>query len=219
MWDELWADLNKSPRGKGKNKIFGSLVAKYAEPHRRYHNITHISQCLYTLDMVYTTGLIHKFDDYVHARLAIWFHDAIYRMDGNDSNELESYWYAVDCIGVKYVNENLLRDTILATNHKTDLKSIQRIPRLVADIDISILGSPKPLYRAYSSAIRAEYEHIPDDVYISKRLEFLRRTLIRHENFGLYYNEIFHTLNDQTSENLTNEITELNELMARLYGK
>src|SRR4051794_38422637 len=62
--------------------IAEDLLRRYAEPHRRYHTGTHLSEVLGHVD-----ELAGEADDIEAVRLAAWFHDAVYAPLSGDNEE------------------------------------------------------------------------------------------------------------------------------------
>ena len=50
-----------------------ALLARYSEPHRRYHTLQHLAECFAAFDEI--ADLAEHPPD---VELALWFHDAIY---------------------------------------------------------------------------------------------------------------------------------------------
>jgi predicted metal-dependent HD superfamily phosphohydrolase len=67
------------------------LIARYGEPHRRYHTMIHVEDCLTQVRA--STDLTADQRDLLET--AIWFHDAIYDATRHD-NEAESARLAVE---------------------------------------------------------------------------------------------------------------------------
>ena len=63
--------------------LYQDLVARYREPHRRYHTLQHLEECFARFDELRALAE-HPRD----VELAIWFHDAIYdtRRSDNDAS-------------------------------------------------------------------------------------------------------------------------------------
>lgn len=45
-WQRLWRELGA---GSGDEAAFNRLIAAYSEPHRYYHTLQHLRECLATL--------------------------------------------------------------------------------------------------------------------------------------------------------------------------
>lgn len=56
------------------------LIARWSEPHRRYHTLEHLAQ---VLDGVDEFG--GHAEDLAAVRFAAWFHDAVYDSSGGNS--------------------------------------------------------------------------------------------------------------------------------------
>jgi predicted metal-dependent HD superfamily phosphohydrolase len=147
--------------------VFGELCARYAEPHRRYHNLEHIAACLAILD-----GVRERADDAWVVEGALWFHDAIYRL-GDAANERRSAELARERLaglGCGAERAHAVAQLVMATDHRTPPDTSDG--KLTADIDLAILGQPEGLYDRYAAAIRAEAA-LPEDEFGRRRAEFL----------------------------------------------
>ncbi|MFH2112659.1 MAG: N-methyl-D-aspartate receptor NMDAR2C subunit [Candidatus Bathyarchaeota archaeon] len=169
-WLELWNDQAKDTVLRD---IYSDLVKRYSEPHRHYHNLPHISRCLQELTEA-RSHAHHPFE----VELALWFHDAVYDPRRSD-NEEASAGYAMETLGKLTEKEILerIRSLILATKHTDPPRSDDE--RLIADIDLAILGSPAEEYREYEDGIRREYSWVPEDRFKAGRTEVLARFLER----------------------------------------
>ena len=72
-----------------KTALAHLLISKYSENHRAYHNLSHVHALLGQAE-----NFKNRFVDYEAARLAVWFHDAIYEPQ-SQTNEIESARLAV----------------------------------------------------------------------------------------------------------------------------
>ncbi|MFE3454781.1 hypothetical protein ACFXJ8_38250 [Nonomuraea sp. NPDC059194] len=75
-----WVALAGSSRAAGA--VGAELVARWAEPHRRYHTLDHLRAVLDAIDRLAPVA-----DDPDAVRLAAWFHDAVY--DGKAGSDEE----------------------------------------------------------------------------------------------------------------------------------
>ncbi|MFT5880247.1 MAG: putative metal-dependent HD superfamily phosphohydrolase [Moritella sp.] len=163
------------------------LLQHYQQPHRHYHNMSHIHACLIWFDKVKA-----QLQNPLAVELAIWFHDVIYDVRKSD-NELQSGYYAVTALTNLGVSASLIQqvyELILLTQHpnKPEPQSVDKQDQaLLLDIDLSVLGQSQNVYRVYEAAIRAEYQHVPSWLYkfARKRLlkSFLKQPVIYHSRY------------------------------------
>ncbi len=155
-----------------------AIVGRYNERKRHYHNLEHVTRLLALCDEL---EISHP-----DIMLAVIYHDIIYR-PGSLKNEEKSAAYARESLGRLGVNPDRVGqvcEMILATaNHL--LPQDNPLTQTFLDLDMSILGSPREEYQAYTNAVRKEYSWIPEFVFRKKRHLFLERVLA--EEF------IFHT--------------------------
>ena len=180
------------------------LIARYSEPHRRYHTMVHIEDCL--AQVAASTDM----DDDQRALMdaAIWFHDAIYDATRTD-NEAESAKLAADRLAAEgapqaFIDE-VVRLILLTAGHSVQADDVLGA-RLVS-IDLSILGAEPDRYDAYAAAIREEYAHVPEPLYRAGRAAILGRFL---ESEALFADPIWaERYETQARANLTREIAAL----------
>ena len=155
-----------------QEEMGAALLARYGEPHRRYHTAEHLAKVLRTID-----ELAGDHDLFL-VRLAAWFHDAVYVIPpGQLPNEEASARLA-------------LRELSRAGLEQEDLTQVARLVRLTAthqpgsrdpegellcDADLAILAAPPEEYADYVAAIRAEYARVPEPEFVAGRLEILTR--------------------------------------------
>ncbi len=146
---------------------FDVLAAAYSEPARAYHTAQHIDECLALLDCIATR--LQSPDD---VELAIWLHDVVYNPQAKD-NEAQSALLALQWFGdLTMARCNLLSQRILATQrhaptpHDSDGQAL-------LDIDLAILASTAERFAQYSAQVRFEYSFVPEDIYQTKRAEFM----------------------------------------------
>lgn len=156
------------------NALRDALLVRYAEPHRRYHTQQHLGECLDAFER-----------ERAHAQrpgevaMALWFHDAVYDLQAHD-NEAQSADWARDALITLGIDEGAaqrVHGLIMATKH--DAQPTDADARLLVDIDLSILGAPPERFAEYEQQIRAEYAHVPPDVFEPRRRLILARFLAR----------------------------------------
>jgi predicted metal-dependent HD superfamily phosphohydrolase len=169
--------------------LFDELAARYSEPQRRYHTLQHLDECFTRLD-----ELRADMCDAAAVELALWFHDAVYDVRRGD-NEARSADWAAACLadaGVPAVLIGKVQALIMATC-RHDAAGDPDTMALV-DADLAILGMAGARFLEYEAQIRAEYAHVPDPVFTSKRRDVLAHFLLRPaifatRTFALRYEE------------------------------
>ncbi len=176
--------MNRIGATCGIEEIFKILTDCYNEPHRAYHTMTHIRECLKLFD---TVSKIAKNPDHIEA--AIWFHDAVYDPKSHDNEEKSSElaYHSLTACGVSENIADNITNLVLSTSHNKMLSSEDE--KLIADIDLSILGNNQQKFDEYETQIRQEYHFVSDDVYRKGRSEILRSFIEREK---IYQTDIFH---------------------------
>jgi predicted metal-dependent HD superfamily phosphohydrolase len=159
--------------GAQSRDIGADLVARYNEPHRRYHTAEHLTVVLDHVD-----ELAESAADADTVRLAAWFHDAVYDPQRGDNEELSA---------VKA--ERRLADTDLAPEAVAEVARLVRLTKthapapddrngqVLCDADLSILAAEPTRYAWYASAVREEYAFVPDEYFRPARADILRSLL------------------------------------------
>ncbi|MDI5969579.1 hypothetical protein POF50_009545 [Streptomyces sp. SL13] len=162
------AGATADPAPYGEN-----LLARWAEPQRKYHTIDHLDAVLARVDEL--AG--HAADRDVVV-LAAWFHDAVYRPD-RSQNEERSAALAERALpeagladGVTAAVARLVR---LTTGH--DPAPGDRDGEVLCDADLAVLAGSPAAYAAYAAAVREEYAFVPEDVFRAGRADVLRQLL------------------------------------------
>ena len=83
-WNRAWRDLRLAAPDPA---VLEALVARWAEPHRRYHTLEHLRECLALFDE-HRAQARHPGE----VALAVWFHDAVYDTSRSEehTSELQS---------------------------------------------------------------------------------------------------------------------------------
>ncbi|WP_371528556.1 hypothetical protein [Streptomyces sp. NBC_01283] len=148
-----------------------NLLARWAEPQRRYHTTAHLTAVLDHIDV-----LEDHADDPELVRLAAWFHDAVYAPDRSENEERSAR-----------LAERALQEAGLAP---ADTAEVARLVRLtvshdpadgdhngeaLCDADLAILAAAPDAYAAYAAAVREEYSFVPDEDFRAGRAAVLRQ--------------------------------------------
>lgn len=150
------------------------LLQAYAEPQRRYHTPQHLAECLQLFDE--TRDLAAQ---PAEVEIALWFHDAVYDVTAGDNEARSADWAERElrAAGVDEARIARIRELILATRHATLPQGQDAC--LLVDIDLAILGAPRPRFEAYEAQVRAEYAWVPEPLFRRKRRDILQEFLAR----------------------------------------
>ena len=149
------------------------LLDRWGEPQRRYHTTAHLAQVLDHVD----TLAGHAADPDV-VRLAVWFHDAVYRPDRSENEERSAALAerALPEAGVPdAATAEVARLVRLTITH--DPADGDRDGEVLCDADLAILASAPREYAAYAAQVREEYGFVPDDLFRAGRADVLRHLL------------------------------------------
>jgi predicted metal-dependent HD superfamily phosphohydrolase len=183
-----WQTLAAAAGLRRSDDLGVALVAAYAEPHRRYHGLAHITFLLDEIDRrecyVADVSLL---------RLAAWFHDAIYDPLAKDNEERSAAWARRELVlrGTPHSRAEAVAALIVKTkSHHAGEASPDEA--LFLDMDFAILGADRAIYAAYSDNIHAEYAAIPEPAFRAGRVAFLEGVLAQGRMFRteLYESEL-----------------------------
>ncbi len=150
-----------------------NLLARWAEPHRRYHTTDHLAAVLRHVD-----DLAGAAADPDAVRLAAWFHDAVYRPDRSE-NEERSAALAERALpeagATRTLTDEVARLVRLTIGH--DPAPGDRNGEVLCDADLAVLGGTPQEYAEYAAAVREEYAFVPDEDFRAGRADVLRHLL------------------------------------------
>ncbi|MFF8466709.1 HD domain-containing protein [Streptomyces griseus] len=150
-----------------------NLLARWAEPQRRYHTTAHLAAVLDGVDT-----LAGHADDVHAVRLAAWFHDAVYRPDRTE-NEERSAALAERALAEAGVPEAVVAEVArlvrLTVTH--DPADGDRNGEALCDADLAVLAGDPREYGAYAARVREEYGFVPDGAFRDGRAAVLRHLL------------------------------------------
>jgi predicted metal-dependent HD superfamily phosphohydrolase len=158
------------------------LLARYAEPHRGYHDLAHLDEVLRRVDL-----LSAEADDATTTRLAAWFHDAVYDPAAAD-NEAASATLATRVLLSLRVDEDVVQHVgdlvrVTADHEPGD----DRDAAVLCDADLAVLAADSPRYSTYLDGVRTEYRHLGDADFTRGRARVLRSLLDRPAMFRTHY--------------------------------
>ena len=160
--------------GDGAGAVFDELEALYREPHRRYHTAGHIEHCLDRLDLA--AGCMDEPDA---VEMALWFHDAIYDVPGQENELRSAELFAARAAGrgSEHFRSKVHR-LIMATCH-LDRPPATLDESFMVDIDLSSFGLPWEEFLRDSRAVRAELPHLTDAEFHPRQRKFLESLVSR----------------------------------------
>jgi predicted metal-dependent HD superfamily phosphohydrolase len=177
---EAW--LRTTARVGARGDVAGNgaaLLARYADPSRHYHDLTHLDEVLRNVD---------ELADVAHApdvvRLAAWFHDAVYDPQASDNEDLSAR-LAEHMLADMRVDDAIVAEVarlvrLTATHDPADDDSDAAV---LCDADLAILAADDTRYAQYNAGVRAEYAHVPDDDFARGRSAVLRQLMAQPSLF------------------------------------
>lgn len=198
-WRRSWRELGQRAADEG---LFRCLVDCWSEPHRHYHTLQHLDECLDLFEKVRATAQRPG-----EIELALWFHDAFYDPKRDDNEERSAQW-ARDSVleaGLPAGIADRLHALVLATRHEAVPEDADA--QLLVDVDLAILGSDPARFDESDEQIRLEYAHVPEDKYRAGRRRVLGEFLARPR---LYSTDYFYSRYErQARENLSRTLARL----------
>ncbi|AZM53950.1 hypothetical protein DMA15_16360 [Streptomyces sp. WAC 01529] len=177
-----------------------NLLARWAEPQRRYHTTAHLTAVLDHIDV-----LEDHADDPELVRLAAWFHDAVYAPDRSQNEERSAR-----------LAERALPEAGLSDRQTSEVARLVRLTvthdpadgdhngETLCDADLAILAAAPDAYAAYAAAVREEYGFVPDEAFRAGRADVLRQLLALPRLFRTPYGAAHWEA--PARENLTTEL-------------
>ncbi|GAA0254148.1 hypothetical protein GCM10010492_63600 [Saccharothrix mutabilis subsp. mutabilis] len=161
LWDKAVQALG------GRPGTAGDLAARYAEPHRGYHNAAHALAV--TRDV--TALAAHRSpEEQAVLALAALAHDVVYAGRPGEDERDSAAWVRTR-LAEAGVDPAPVADLVLATiDHTAD----DDLTALLMDADLAVLGADPDAYERYRQAVRREYAHVPEDAWRVGRAQVLR---------------------------------------------
>lgn len=150
------------------------LLARWAEPLRRYHTAQHLHEMLEALDAVVAEHAPGRAPER-SLRLAAWFHDAVYegRPGADEDASARLAEQMLDGLVAAREVEEVARLVRLTAGHR--VPDDDERGEAFVDADLSILGAGEARYLEYSRQVRAEYHHVSAEDFRRGRLAVLEQ--------------------------------------------
>ncbi|PSK96479.1 putative metal-dependent HD superfamily phosphohydrolase [Murinocardiopsis flavida] len=177
------ADLSAAWRrlaGPAAAHVGAELLARWAEPHRRYHGQDHLRAVLAAVDLLSGSAA-----DPDTVRFAAWFHDAVYQGEPGADEEASALLAErlLPRCGIGAARTAAVARLVRATaRHAAD--PADRDAAVLFDADLAVLAGTGAEYAEYAAAVRAEYAHVADADFRVGRAAVLRSLLDRPALFG-----------------------------------
>jgi len=177
-WKATWQELGV-PIEPSLLSAFDELIARYSEPHRKYHTVRHLDECFAKLDDV------RPFAEHpAEVEVALWFHDAIYekRSAQNEAKSADLAAATVRNAGKPAECAKRVSELIMATCHAAVPQNIDA--KVLVDVDLSILGETPERFDEYERQVREEYSWVPEFMFKIERRKILKEVLARPAIFS-----------------------------------
>lgn len=174
LWSAWSSVAGESPASR---EIWTDLVARWSEPQRAYHDLSHLMFMLRFMD---DYGPVDDATAY-----AAWLHDAVYDPT-SQTNEADSAALAEPILAALDRPEltGRVRELVLLTaTHEPPDDDPQAA--LLLDADLAILGQDPAIYLRYVEAVRREYAHVSDEDFLRGRSQVLRSFADRERIYRL----------------------------------
>lgn len=170
-WHDAWDALGLR---RPEAAVLQQLLDGWAQPHRRYHTLQHLRECLALFDR-HRALAAHPGE----VALALWFHDAVYDTSRHDNEAASADWAVrvLRAVGAAQDVAARVRALVMATCHRGVPETADE--RLLVDIDLAILGAGEARFAEYEQQIRDEYGFVPEALFREKRREILLGFLAR----------------------------------------
>lgn len=200
----------------GHTALGEDLLARYEQPHRKYHTSVHLSEMLTALKTLYKR---HHTATPRAVLLAAWFHDAVYEANPGE-DEAASADLARTALTPLASTGSLTNREVTAIAHLIELTASHQLAdgieeytsgaltradaAFFLDADLAILAADSPRYTRYVAGVRAEYAHYAPDAFTRGRAAILQGFLNRT---AIYASDTAHLLWDAPARlNLRTEL-------------
>lgn len=187
-----------------------SLLEKWCEKRRHFHNVHHLASILQHLD-----DLASSCHDPELVRIAAWYHGIVFndsleavsrRLGGEDAKaSAEFAGHDLKQLGVPGDTVDRIQDLILKMTRGAKV-SDDVDAQVLRDAEFSILAAIPQEYREYRKAVRREYAHITERNYVIARINVVHRILSRPAIFVSPFGVPWES---QARQNLEGEMTRL----------
>jgi predicted metal-dependent HD superfamily phosphohydrolase len=164
-----------------RDPVVADLLARWSEPHRHYHDRSHLLAVLKGIDLLVRHG--EDCGRWTRSvKLAAWFHDAVYLGDPErpaGQDEEDSAVLAETTLSDLGLPDPEIEQTArlvrMTATHDPDPED--RPGAVLSDADLEVLGRGHGDYARYLAAVRRDYAHVPDGDFARGRAAVVRSLL------------------------------------------
>jgi predicted metal-dependent HD superfamily phosphohydrolase len=202
-WRRIWHELGAPAADEALRE---QLIARWSEPHRHYHTLQHLRECLENFDKVRSLA-----QRPAEIELALWFHDAFYDPARNDNEARSADWARASVLQAGLPPDMAARvhALVMATRH--DATPEDADAQLLVDVDLAILGADARRFDEYERQVRAEYAHVTDDQFRQGRGRTLTTFVTRPRIYSTGHSH--DALEERARENLRRALARLDGTM------
>lgn len=170
----------ETPPGRVE-RLGGRLWQQWSEPHRYYHDTTHLIEVLHAVDTLAQAGELDEHGGAL-ARTAAWYHDAVYQASAapgaNESASAGLAGSTLTDLGVPAAEVEIVQAMVLASQRHDGVAGDGALGAFI-DADLWILSASAERFDAYCAQIRREYSVFADPDYRAGRTAVLTPLLNR----------------------------------------
>lgn len=194
-----------------------ALLDRWSDEHRHFHNLRHLAAVLHRVDQL--AEETHEPD---LVRLAAWYHGAVFNAEkkmaeasqGGEQSTASATLAHDELTGLGVPERAADRVAALVNaivRHAPDPADFDAA--VLNDADLAMLAAEPQRYKEYKAAVRAEYAHIPTDVYLQARIRVVERLLARR---SLFLSPMGAAWEEPARQNLDMELHRLRKEQAKL---
>ena len=154
----LWRRCVASPPSPDGARVYADLASRLGAPGRRFHNLSHIDDCLQRLDEV-----APHLDDRDAVELALWFHDAVYEPGNPDNERRSAELFLAQSAGARPLFRRRVAALILTTRRNRTPRSNDC--KFIDDIDLAGFGASWDEFMRNGKLLRREFAGQSDADY------------------------------------------------------
>ncbi len=167
---------------RGNALVWGILKSAYAEPHRQFHTLRHVGECLQMAEQY--AAIVGWSEVPLELQLALWFHDVVYEPGAKDNERRSAHLFESLATGSNLRSEVIAEVVELILETKMLEARGVVLSSIMCDCDLWVLGSRPERYREYREQVRREHARYGDAEYRVGRSRFLCSVLAREHIFN-----------------------------------